>query len=739
MPLQQMLYSLPPFLTATLLAGVGLTALGRGRRAPAGRFWALLCLLGTMLYVDMLVDFNASRASVALATTRAAHLFYPFLLPLFIQFFHTYLGIRGRSLLERFAYGYAVLIAVCTACGWIISGVHRFKFGFFGQSGSLFILLAAGAALATLYNGIIIYQAILQENRSIQKNKLKYIFCGFGLLGALCSSNCLTVLGVPIYPPGAFGFIPLLVFAAGLFRYDLLDMGVLLRNSLICAVLTALLIAGFLALVIPLQHLFKTSGLIESPLFPLSILILIVLCYGLLKNISSQTSERFLSKDRYDFRRTLRRVSQTIAMVLDEEKITHLLREIIIDVMKVKSCALFLMDPAGGHYYAVASAGETVVSQGDILVSDTLFVRCLRRSERSLMKQQLLGAVGRKQADALLNEFEAVGGEVILPMRFKETLKGFLVLGEKRSGEMYAAQDLDLLEPLCYQSAVAIQNAHAYQALKTLNRTLEMKVAERTKDLRLALAEKERSQEQLIRSESLAALGQLVAGVAHELNNPLTSVTSLLQSALEDLQLCDADHPVDDVLMDDLRFADKELARAKAIVASLLGLSRQTQTYEEAVDLNLVVRDTLRVLHNQYKYTSLNIIDRLSDDLPALQGNFANLGQVILNVVQNAVQAAGAGGEIILTTRYDPGLRQVVFSCEDNGPGIEPAERRNVFKPFFTTKPVGQGTGLGLYICHQIVEKHHGTIDLASAEPHGAIVTVKLPLGSSSANTANDQ
>lgn len=731
MPLQQMLYSLPPFLTAALLAGIGLTALiGRGRRAPAGRLLALLCLLGTILYVDILINFNAPRASVALATSRAAHLFYPFLLPLFIQFFHAYLGIQHRNLLEKCAYGYAVLIAVSAACGWIISGVRRFKFGFFGQSGPLFFLLAAGAALVTLYNGIIIYQAILHEKRSIQKNKLKYILCGFGLLGVLSSLNCLTVLGVAVYPPGAFGFIPLLIFASGLFRYDLLDMGVLLRKSLIYSVLTALLVAAYLVLIIPIQKLFKTSGLLDTPLFPLAILILIALGVGLLKNIIGQTVERLLSKDRYDFHRTLRRVSQTIAMVLDEEKITNLLREIIIDAMKVKSCALFLMDPAGGHYYAVASAGETVVSQGDVMAADTFFIRCLRRSERSLMKQQLLGGAGRKHVDALLNEFETLGGEVILPMRFKEELKGFLVLGEKRSGEMFALQDLDLLEPLGCQSAVAIQNAHAYQALQTLNRTLEMKVAERTKNLQLALAEKDRSQEQLVRSESLAALGQLVAGVAHELNNPLTSVTSLLQSAQEDLQLCDADHPVDDALLDDLRFADKELARAKAIVASLLGLSRQTQTYEEAVDLNLVVYDALRVLHNQYKHTSLNVIERLSDDLPVLRGNFANLGQVILNILQNAVQAVDTDGQIILATRYDPGSGRVVFTCEDNGPGIAPDERRNVFKPFFTTKPVGQGTGLGLYICHRIVEKHHGTIDLASADPHGTIVTVKLPLES---------
>jgi len=331
--------------------------------------------------------------------------------------------------------------------------------------------------------------------------------------------------------------------------------------------------------------------------------------------------------------------------------------------------------------------------------------------------------------EALLILNEASLPDIADLMRFKGELKGFLAMGEKRSGETFSSEDLDLLEPLCHQSAVAIENAHAYQALRELNRTLEARVAARTHDLQAALEEKERSQEQLIRSESLAAIGMLVAGVAHELNNPLTSVTSLLQSVAEELRRCPPGHPLDLELLDDLQFADKELARARGIVASLLGLSRQTQTYEEAVNLNLVVRDSLRVLHNQYKHAAVGVVEALDAELPALRGNFANLGQVVLNIIQNAIQAAPEQqGRIMLATAYDAARREVLFSCHDNGPGIDSAIRQHVFKPFFTTKPVGQGTGLGLYICHQIVQKHHGTIAMESADPHGTVVIVRLPV-----------
>jgi two-component system NtrC family sensor kinase len=133
-----------------------------------------------------------------------------------------------------------------------------------------------------------------------------------------------------------------------------------------------------------------------------------------------------------------------------------------------------------------------------------------------------------------------------------------------------------------------------------LNRELEKKVEARTLALKNALEERERTQQQLIQSESLAAIGQLVAGTAHELNNPLAAATSLIQSSLESIQQ-DLTPSEKDELIDDMKFVLKELQRAAAIVRSLLGLSRQTQTYMEPVNMNLVLDDALRILYNQYK------------------------------------------------------------------------------------------------------------------------------------------
>lgn len=725
--MDDILFSVPPVLTIVLLFGLAVIALAGGRQTPANRLLALLCLMGSLLYIDIVITLNAPSMDAALRANRIGHLFHPFLIPLFVHFFHAYLGIRDRRWLLAVAYFWAGALAAASQTPWLIAGMRRFYFGYFGQGGPLYLLMGAGAGLVTVYNLFILYRAMQRETNANQKNKLKYVLTGFGLTGVLTSLNILTMFGLPIYPLGCFAFIPMGIFGAGVFWRDLLDMGLLIRKSLIYSMLTGLLTGLYALIVIGGQMVFKETLSTDSILFPLVLFALITFTFGPVKTCTQGFLDRLFAKDRYDYQQTIKQVSRTIATILDYDTITRLLKETLIDTMGVKRCALYLKETSQYRVYAEAGYDNHRDHLPSLTGSSEL-IAILVETGRPILGQQLRSSRDHRRSNRGWVEFNQLQAEVVLPMQFKAQLKGFLVLGEKRSGDLFTREDLDLLETLCHQSALAIENTQAYQALNELNRSLEAKVMARTQDLAAALEEKERTQEQLIRAESLAALGQLVAGVAHELNNPLTSVTSLLQSVLEELQEWQDGQLPDEDLIDDLHFADKELGRAKSIVASLLGLARQTQTYEEAVEMNLVIKDALQILHNQYKYTRVELVQHLKKDLPAIQGNFANLGQVVLNVIQNAFQAVSEGtGRIVLTTDYDPGGRCVVFRCRDNGPGIGQAIRQDVFKPFFTTKPVGQGTGLGLYICHEIITKHGGTIAIDPTISEGTQITICLP------------
>jgi len=318
--------------------------------------------------------------------------------------------------------------------------------------------------------------------------------------------------------------------------------------------------------------------------------------------------------------------------------------------------------------------------------------------------------------------------EIVFPMKIKENFLGFIVLGEKKSRNLFGREECGLVMMLAIQTSLAMENARAYKQVDRLNKNLEAKVHERTLALENALLEVKKSQNLLIRSESLAAIGQLVAGVAHELNNPISAAISLIQSTQADFEA----HGIPDkkIVRDDIAFSLKALGRVKKIVSSLLCLSRQTDSYSEFVDINEVAQDALHVLDGQIKQANIQVKQDFQCPIPSIQGNFAHLGQVAINIIQNAYQSMqGQHGSLVLSTQYRMDMKQVVISCRDCGPGINPAIQKDIFKPFFTTKPAGQGTGLGLYISHEIVRKHKGRIVHENPISGGSLFEVFLPVG----------
>lgn len=732
------LYSIPALLSIVCFLALAILTLAKGARTRMNRLFFILCLLASLIYLNALFSSITRSAQNALMVCRVEHLFIPLLLPLYIAFFQEYLEITNGRRIVQLAFGYAAgLIFLAPTDLYIPLMVER-TFGYVASPGPLYFLFALGEAATTIYILALLCRNIQKAQSGTRKNRLKYVLVGFGSLGFLNGLNFLTIHGLPLYPPGNFSFIPLTVFAIGLFKHGLLDVGILVKKSLIYSCLTAFLTCLYALLIIGANRLsaeFLSSG---SLMIPVGFFLLITFIFGPLKSFIQGLVDRLFDKGKYQYRATLKELSRQIVSELDPGAIAERVLYVIEEAMKVESAALFIRhrERTGRVFFTDADSSGMVFSEQDSLVRQ-LKHRIHPLSLRDIPdSKNVMHFAATEKGGALRNAVWA------FPLIFHNNLNGFLLLGEKRSGDLFTREDLDLLEAVCGQSALALENAGSYQEINRLNSQLEKKVADRTKKLSAALKEKEKTQEQLIRAESLAAIGQLVAGVAHELNNPLTSAISLIQSTVEDLREA-PEEDTGETVLEDLAFVEKDLNRAKTIVRSLLGLSRQTDTYQETVDLNAVVKDACRILYNQHKHSGLDIDVSLDDSLPNICGNFATLGQVALNVLKNAIQAVmdSSGGTIMLTTRHDPEYRKVIFECADTGPGIPTAVQKDIFKPFFTTKDVGQGTGLGLYISHEIVRKHGGSLTFESEYGRGSRFMVKLPVanGKTEHSTSNSR
>lgn len=300
--------------------------------------------------------------------------------------------------------------------------------------------------------------------------------------------------------------------------------------------------------------------------------------------------------------------------------------------------------------------------------------------------------------------FTAVAG---VPLKYKGRVIGTLTISHDQPSRGFDPADIRLLELLAPQVAVSVRNARLYQELQTL-----MEAERLAKD-------------HLIRSARLAAVGELAAGVAHELNNPLTTVAGFVELVLDDL-------PTESPHRPDLELVLKEARRAREVVRRLLDFSRPGEGFRVSADVNDLVSDVIALVHHLLHTSGIELKTAMQENLPWIQVDRDQIKQVLLNLVHNAIHAMPRGGILTMQTdlrthEEDPGI---IIRVGDNGLGISPEYLERLFEPFFTTRPHGKGTGLGLSVSYGIITDHGGFIDVESTPGAGSTFTVWLPIQS---------
>lgn len=581
--------------------------------------------------------------------------------------------------------------------------------------------------------------------------------------------------------PVQFGLVlPVLFYACVAYavaRHDLFDVDRLVRLSFVYGTLTVVAMAAYaLAVAVPTWLFPSVAG--HQAYFGSAFIVLLAVCLDPLRRGIQRVVDRAFYRTRLDYRATVSDLSEVLTTLLDVREVVGQVTRVLTDAMHVESAAIALLPiegDAGVQWTRRAPHGgesrtrrlsDLREERSDPSLTDVAAV--FRAAPQVFHANSVWEATPQQARERVQRFFTELGASIVLPLLLRGEPSGVLVLGHKRSGRPFGSDDVEILRTLANQTAIAVQNARSYEALAILNRDLDEKVQQRTEELRASHTELSRAYEelkgaqaQLVQSEKMASLGQLVAGAAHELNNPASLVHGSLanladyvgafievihayerapageRTQADAVAALRADKQLDFLLRETpelLRICSEGSERVKKIVEDLRIFARADQGDRAPTDVTEGLESTIRLLGAELRQRGV-VVSTLYGDVPQIEAQAGLLNQVWMNLLTNALDAVEGRPEPRIGVRVEgrngsaPNDEAwVEVEVRDNGAGIEPRHRDRIFEPFFTTKPVGRGTGLGLSIAYGTIKSHGGTIDVDSEPERGTSITVRLPV-----------
>jgi signal transduction histidine kinase len=325
----------------------------------------------------------------------------------------------------------------------------------------------------------------------------------------------------------------------------------------------------------------------------------------------------------------------------------------------------------------------------------------MTKLNRPVTTGELMGEMALRGERSILSRFHP---GLAVPIIYQTQLRAVLLVTDKVGDRDFAMEDVEFLSVLGNQISVAIENSRLYEAERMATRQLQA------------------AQDKLVRTERLAALGEMSARVAHEVNNPLGIIKNYLQL----ISRATVDNVESKNYVD---IVGQEIDRIARIVRELLAFHRPHSPELEEVDLKTLIEDVLNLMSRQFSKLGIEVVTVFEDDSPTIMGAPENLKQVLLNIMLNAADAMPSGGQFKVMLRCCDDKLEI--DLIDTGPGIKPENIARIFEPFFTTKESGRGTGLGLSVCYGIIKRHQGTIRYNNTI-NGGCFTILLPAERSS-------
>ena len=550
---------------------------------------------------------------------------------------------------------------------------------------------------------VLLLIAYLQKKRNqltVDSKRIMYVFWALAI-GNFAAVDFVPNYGISIFPVGFIFMIGMVaIFGYAILAYQLMDIQVIIRRTAVFAGMALGMMAMIAVPTVVVQTWLGLQGKISPVFLNLIGVLLIILTYERMKTWLVNATERFLFQKTYDYRVLLKKFTEEVMVMVDLKQLVQMTVTTLSETIKLDQCTLLLLDKDSRTYGVAASRSN---GRAVTLEEQEPFITFLRETHEPIGQDGALGRV--RFPEAVTNRMKEFSARLCLPLNLHEDLIGVLCLGKKKSDEEFTPDDLAILTPLAKTLAIAISNAQLFEELA-------------------------KTQAEAAQKEKLAVIGTLSAGINHEICNPLGIVKAQCEAFLldqEDGILIGKSSPeLLERMSNVMRVALKQIDRATAITQKLSNFAKPIkEPTSQPVAVEQEVDEVLTLVGHDLELGKITVKKAIASGLSPILVDRRQLQEVLFNLIRNAGQAITPPGSI--TVRVQERAGTVRIEIEDTGSGIPADKLEKIYDPFYTTKEPGKGTGLGLFIVRQIVERNHGRILVESTVGKGTTFFLEFP------------
>ena len=600
---------------------------------------------------------------------------------------------------------------------------QKLAFKYWPTAGFLFNPFFAYFAITLLYSDILLYLHMRRSGKgSIRRNQIKYMLLGtsIGSIGGL--TNYFLYYNIMIPPLGNILVSTYVIgIAYAILRYHLMDIRIAISRVFIFGIVYVLILG------IPFWLGYITKSWFLSTALAVFLATIGPPIYNYLRR---QAENRILQEDK-KAQQMLAKVSEGMTQIRDLKELLEKIVRLVSFEMKIKNVSVCLLDKSTNQYMMKVTRYLRRLTEPISLEKEEPLIKYLNKIkspfvyEKLKMENQHLQEVTQEDFSGIETAIGKLSASIIIPAFIGDFLIGFLVLDQRRDGRIYTQENLNVLQILANQAALAIENAIFYE-------------------------ETGKSLAETFHESRLRSIGTLGAGIGHQINNRFNAIaipSQVVSMKIEEKNLIKlSSDELKQLVIESKKALDSitvDAIRGGKIATSLTSFSRKTESYQ-AISFAKVMDEALNLLSCKFKLEDLNLKQDISSDGSRLWGNLSQLDDVFFNLLDNAHDATqkkpieAKEGAITIEHNYQPNVqlkaiatdkKRLKITLEDNGIGMTEEQFSKLFISFFTTKATsGKGTGLGLWIIKQIVEAHNGTITVESAYGKGTKFTINLPL-----------